>query len=129
MLIYKCGELWPLVRVTRQPAIRRELKLTEELCILGKHHMPAKGEPWDFDVPGSNADAIPPLWRKAVFEAGCLDEYIEDLLGFLVLKAEKAEQAAKAAGNSIQESPDPGLESQPRGFPEQILNNDTCAKH
>jgi hypothetical protein len=78
--------------------LERHQKLTEELRTLGKHHMPAAGEPWDFDVPGGDVDPIPPLWREAVFQANRLEDYLDDLLCFLELKVEKAEQSASVYG-------------------------------
>lgn len=90
--------------------LERHQQLTEVLRNLGKHYMPAAGETWDFEVPGGDVDPIPPLWRKAVFEASCLDDYIDDLLCFLELKAEKAERSASVyevdAGGALDDDED-----------------------
>ncbi len=82
-------------------------KLTEELRNLGKHHMPAPGERWDFAVPGG-IDPIPPSWRQAVFASICVDDYIDDSHCFLELKIQKAEQSAMddEAANNLDDEDD-----------------------
>ena len=75
--------------------LERHQQLTEELRNLGKHHMPAPGERWDFELPGGDVNPIPPLWRRAVSNADGVSDDIDTLLCFLELKAEKAELSAK----------------------------------
>lgn len=84
--------------------MERQQEICDELMRLGKHYMPAEGEPWNFDMPGGACDPLPSLWRKAAFKAGCVSDYLGDVLSYLEMKAEKA--AANSPNLGAPDDPD-----------------------
>jgi hypothetical protein len=87
----KARRVWRLFKQHEQ--------LAKELRHLGRYYMPKEDEPWDLEMPSGDADFIPYMWRKAVYEAENVTESIDGLYCFLDVKAMQAEAEAAAANH------------------------------